>query len=131
MRAVLLIVLLSMVGVATAAPVSTQDGVFDETQVTRGEKLADKYCSACHDRSYFTGVFLKSWQGQPVQGLYDLIRATMPRDRPGALKERQYAELLAYIFALNEMPVGESKLDYKDGRLSEVVIDLKAETTGE
>lgn len=111
-------------GSAAAEPASTLDGVFNELQVGRGEKLATKYCAACHDEAYFTGVFLRSWNNQPVQGLYDLIRQTMPRDRPGALKERQYAELLAYIFALNGMPLGEEKLDYKNGRLGEVVIRL-------
>ena len=112
---------------ALAEPASTQDGVFNDLQVTRGEKLATKYCGACHDESYFTGVFLRSWNKQPVQGLYDLIRETMPRDRPGVLKERQYTELLAYIFALNGMPVGEEKLDYKNGRLGQVLIEVAAD----
>ena len=106
---------------------STLDGVFNEVQVERGRKLAERHCANCHDQSYFTGVFLRSWNRQPVQGLYDLIRATMPQDRPGALKERQYAELLAWIFSLNEMPAGEEKLDYRNGRLGEVVIEVAGE----
>lgn len=109
---------------AVAEPVSTLDGVFNETQATRGAVLTEKYCSACHDQSYFTGVFLRSWSGQPAQGLYDLIRATMPRDRPGALKERQYADVLAYILSINNLPAGENKLDYKNGQLAELVIEL-------
>jgi len=48
----------------------------------------------------------------------------MPRDRPGALKERQYADLLAYVFALNDLPVGEDKLDYKNGSLGTILIQL-------
>ncbi|MEM6708754.1 MAG: cytochrome c [Pseudomonadota bacterium] len=107
-----------------AAPSTTMDGVYNAAQMARGEKLTTKYCGACHDQSYFTGVFLKSWRGQPVQGLYDLIRQTMPRDRPGTLKERQYADVIAYIFALNGLPEGDSRLDYKEGRLAEVTIAL-------
>jgi len=103
---------------------STQDAVFNQTQAERGARLAAKHCVQCHDVGYFTGVFLQSWQNQPIQGLFDLIRATMPEDRPGALKERQYTDLLAYIFSLNDLPVGDKKLDYKNGNLKTVLIRL-------
>ena len=48
----------------------------------------------------------------------------MPQDRPGALKERQYADLLAYVFAINDLPMGVDKLDYKNGNLGTIVIQL-------
>ena len=102
--------------------ITTTDGVFNQSQVERGGRLAAKHCTHCHDLDYFKGVFLQSWQDQPVQGLYDLIRATMPEDRPGALKERQYADLLAYIFSINGMPAGDRKLDYKNENLKTILI---------
>ncbi len=120
----LLSVLSLMPVVSMAESQTTLDGVFNQLQVDRGEKLVAKYCAQCHDQSYFQDVFLQSWQFQTVQALYDEIQATMPRDQPGSLKDRQYAEVLAFIFSINDLPVGEEKLDYKNGGLEQITIRL-------
>ena len=85
-------------------------GVFTATQVTRGEQLNEEYCAGCHEDGYFQDAFLAAWRDQPVSGLFDLLRATMPQDNPGLLTDAEYVDLLAYIFALNGLPEGPSTL---------------------
>lgn len=92
-------------------PPTTMHGVFTATQVARGEELNEEYCAGCHEDGYFQDAFLAAWRDQPVSGLFDLLRATMPQDSPGLLSDTEYADLLAYIFALNGLPEGPSTLD--------------------
>ncbi len=99
-------------GYAQDAP-TTMHGVFSVTQVARGEQLNEAYCAGCHEDGYFQGAFLAAWRDQPASGLFDLLRATMPQDDPGLLTDAEYVDLLAYIFALNGLPEGQSTLDPK------------------
>ena len=68
---------LAAAGAAAQAPASTQDGVYSAAQATRGKKLYDDKCSACHVAdlsgggdgmaSPLTGPdFLKSWDGKSM-----------------------------------------------------------------
>ena len=65
---------------------------------------------------------MMAWHNQPVAALFDVIRKKMPEDRPGALRSREYADLLAFIFELNGYPSGATKLDYKDDAMSRIRI---------
>lgn len=103
-------------------PRSTLDGVFTEEQARRGEALNQKVCGACHMPEWFTGTFMRSWSGATVGMLFDLISATMPEDRPGGLKRREYADVLAYIFELNGLPPGDEELSSRKEVLAEILI---------
>ena len=107
---------------AAADPRSTADGVYTSSQAQSGLEVHEKYCAKCHHYSYFQGGFLLAWQNQPVSALYDLIKMKMPEDRPGALKPREYAALLAYVFELNELPAGDEKLGHAPEEMAEIVI---------
>ena len=101
---------------------STAEGVYSPEQAQQGLEVHEEYCAKCHHYSYFQGGFLISWRNQPVSGLYDLIKLKMPEDRPGALKPKEYAALLAYIFELNDLPAGEEKLSHKHDAMEQILI---------
>ncbi len=110
----------------TAVPTrSVQDSVYTEEQARRGEELMEDVCGACHMADWFTGTFLQSWAGTKVSALYEVIRTTMPEDRPGALKRQQYADVLAYIFELNGLPPGQDELAATKGALGEILIEWR------
>ncbi len=101
---------------------STAEGVYSSEQAQQGLEVHEEYCAKCHHYSYFQGGFLISWRNQPVSGLYDLIKLKMPEDRPGALKPKEYAALLAYIFELNDLPAGDEKLSHKHDAMEQILI---------
>jgi hypothetical protein len=72
--------------------------------------------------SYYQGPFLIAWQNQPVASLFDLIQMKMPQDRPGALKPREYAAFLAYLFEMNDLPAGETRLGSKREEMQDILI---------
>lgn len=101
---------------------STAQGVYTAEQAEKGLAVHEEYCAKCHHYSYFQGGFLISWRNQPVSGLYDLIKLKMPEDRPGALKPKEYAALLAYIFELNDLPAGDEKLAHDHDEMARILI---------
>jgi len=107
---------------ADAEPRTTAQGVYTAEQAEKGLEVHEEFCAKCHHYSYYMGSFLLSWQNQPVSALYDLIKLKMPEDRPGSLKPREYAALIAYVFELNGMPAGEEKLAHKPEEMKQILI---------
>lgn len=105
--------------------ISTRDGVYTVEQARRGEELLRDECSACHMQDRFTGRFLQAWNGATVGLLYDRIRTTMPEDRPSGLKNREYADIVAYIFELNGIPPGEEELASGKSELDRILIQWR------
>ena len=104
---------------------STLDGVYTVEQARRGEKVAKDVCSACHLKDWFTLVLIPSWAGAQLSMLYELMVTTMPQDSPGGLTPQQYADVLAYIFELNEFPAGEKELSVDKEALRTIIIEEK------
>lgn len=102
---------------------SARDGVYTAEQAERGAKLSADTCAACHMEDFFTETLLMSWSGAPANMLFDLIRTTMPQDRPGSLTRQQYADILAYIFRMNGLPPGEQELGASDDALKKILIE--------
>ena len=98
-------------------PQSVWDGVYTLAQAKRGA-LKSGLCTSCHGDSFAGGsapelageAFLSRWEGRTVADLFDLIRLTMPDDDPGALPREQYADLIAYILAVNKFPEGRTEI---------------------
>jgi hypothetical protein len=55
--------------------------------------------------------FLEGWGEKTVADLLERIRTTMPADSPGRLSRQQAADIVAFIFRSNQLPVGEKALD--------------------
>ncbi len=102
---------------------SVLDGVYTAEQAKRGAALSGEVCAVCHMEDYFTGTFLESWAGASVGALFELIRTTMPQDRPSGLSRQQYADVMAYIFGLNGLPTGEEELPSGKAALEEILIE--------
>jgi mono/diheme cytochrome c family protein len=93
------------------------DGVYTLDQAKRGA-LKSGLCTQCHGDGFAGGGapelagegFLARWEGRTVGDLFDLIRLTMPDDDPGGLPREQYADLVAYILAVNKFPTGKTEI---------------------
>lgn len=84
---------------------------FGTTQAARGEKVFDQTCSACHQADRFIGPnFVENWKDRRVGDFYSLIRATMPVDNPGGLKDQDYLDVVAYLLKANHSPQGPDTL---------------------
>lgn len=114
--------LLGLCANALADTRTTADGVYSEPQARQGQDVHQKYCANCHHVSYYQGPFLIAWQNQPVSSLFELIQLRMPQDRPGALRPREYAAFLAYLFELNGLPAGEERLSSKTEDMADILI---------
>ena len=104
---------------APAAAKTTNDGVFTDAQVKKGNELYGQQCASCHDAQLagsgtapaLAGTdFSANWKDETVGSLFERIRATMPADNPGSLQRPQVSELVAFILNFNKYPVGASEL---------------------
>ena len=78
---------------------------------------------AANPRPLTGGEFLSSWNGLTVGDLFDRTRTTMPQNRPGSLSRQAGAEILAYIFSVNQFPPGRAELPQASEALREIRID--------
>ena len=84
---------------------------FLASQAARGEGVYQATCDRCHLSSEFVGpAFVDSWNNRRVYDFYALVRATMPLDNPGGLKDGEYLDLIAYLLQANNAPPGLDSL---------------------
>src|SRR5437867_7941474 len=113
-----------------AAARTVWDGVYTLNQAKRGA-LKSGLCTQCHGDNFEGGPapqlggqdFLERWNGRTVGDLFELIRLTMPDDDPGALPREQYADLVAYILAVNKFPSGTTEIGVQAEPLKLIRID--------
>jgi mono/diheme cytochrome c family protein len=111
------------------AATSVWDGAYTLAQAKRGA-LKSGLCVNCHGDGFRGGPspelagpeFLERWDGRTVGDLFELIRLTMPDDDPGALPREQYADLLAYILAVNKFPTGDAEIGIDAAPLQQIRI---------
>lgn len=108
----------------TSAMISVLDTVFSVIQVERGTKTYEESCGECHMPEQFIGhAFMDPWKGQTVFDLFNSIKKTMPYDRPGSMKNRNYTDILAYLFDLNGLPAGSTDMPSSARRLKQIRIE--------
>ena len=104
-------VLILLTNCAEKIPETSMDGIYTADQAARGAGLFTSLCERCHSIQEFSGrSFDAIWAGVPAAALYTRIANTMPLDQPGSLGLPQVTALMAHIFAMNEMPTGNSPL---------------------
>jgi S-disulfanyl-L-cysteine oxidoreductase SoxD len=109
---------------------SVWDGVYTLNQAKRGA-LKSGFCVQCHGDGFLGGpapelagpAFAAAWGGRTVSDLFDLIRLTMPDDDPGSLSREVYADLVAYILAVNKFPTGNTEIGVEIEPLKLIRID--------
>ena len=93
------------------AQTSTKTGVYTADQAGKGADVFAGMCKSCHTPSVHTGpVFLKTWGDRPLWDLFDFISTKMPKNDPGSLPTDEYAQVLAYLLKLNDLPAGPAEL---------------------
>ena len=102
---------------------SLDRGVYSSVQATRGKAHYEAFCATCHlgdlsgSLAADTGApplrgapFLASMAKTGVPSFFNHLRATMPADDPGTLKDADYLEVLTYLFEVNGFPPGRDEL---------------------
>ena len=92
---------------------------FDNAQVAHGKRLYASNCAKCHGAS-MQGVTAPALSGPafaPVSGshltiggIYTYMSTNMPADRPGKLKDDEYADIMAYLLNANGYGPGKAKM---------------------
>ena len=84
-------------------------------------------CVACHPRgTYTTTAFRTAWNGRPLSELFDLVREKMPKSDPGSLTPAEYAQAIAYLLKINDVPAGEHELPPDGEALKKIRIEWPA-----
>ena len=87
-----------------------EPATYTAEQADAGFAAYAQYCASCHGASLDDGpfapplrgaVFRETWLPRSVEALFTLTAATMPEDRPGALDDETYAQLVALILQEN------------------------------
>ncbi|MEO7361574.1 MAG: cytochrome c [Gemmatimonadaceae bacterium] len=96
-------------------------------QAVRGMEVFKKTCLECHTNSDVTGADFKiKWNTRPVYDLFDVIRTTMPDDKPGTLTPDQYIDVVAYLARLNGAGSGGAPLVATDtAGLKKAVMEIQ------
>ncbi|HEY5907578.1 MAG TPA: c-type cytochrome [Vicinamibacteria bacterium] len=123
----LLLVAVLAVRAQESAPRTTRDGVYTAEQAERGKEVYQRACAECHALDWYRSEAVRAWNGAPVYNLFDLILSRMPPTNPGSLKTREYVDILAYVFALNEQPVGPQELPTRPEALKDIRIQWRSE----
>lgn len=104
------------------------DGIYTSAQAERGQRAVEQNCNTCHlPTEWSDSRFIASWTGRSIGDLRELIQTTMPMDSPGRLSSAQYADIVAYILKLNEIPAGDRELPIENEELASIAVTAKAE----
>jgi mono/diheme cytochrome c family protein len=117
--------LLTCLTIQEPAPTKASTGVYAEIQAVRGKDIFGTICSSCHNIASQSGAtFAKRWNGVALSELYLVMSETMPKDDPGALTEKERADVIAYLLKINSLPAGTADLSTDPEVLKKIVIDL-------
>lgn len=108
---------------ATAAK-TTKGRVYSAAQATRGEALYMSMCVSCHPPATYTGAVFLTWQGRTMGDLLAFLQEKMPKNDPGSLTAKEYADVMAYLLKLNKMPAGRVDLPADAKVLRGINIDI-------
>ncbi len=135
MRVVLAAAVVFAIAGSIAAQSTTKsvwDGVYTEAQAKRGFAVYHKHCASCHGPSLEGGetagplvgpIFMSNWNGVTVGDMFERTRMSMPQDKPGTISRQNMADVLAFVFSENDMPVGKAEL----ARQAEMLKQIKFE----
>ena len=80
---------------------------YTAAQAEQGQSAYVEHCASCHGQNMDDGAFApplkgvdfrQKWAGRAADALFTFTSTSMPPDRPGALGDARYADLLASSF---------------------------------
>ncbi|MGN6665550.1 MAG: c-type cytochrome [Trinickia sp.] len=105
---------------------------FDRAQVAHGKSLYGSACAKCHGAN-MQGITAPALSGPafaPVSGshltiggIYTYMSTNMPADRPGKLKDQEYADIMAYLLNANGYAPGSAKMTADSARGSKTLLN--------
>ena len=103
----------------------TLAGVYSAVQAAKGEETYFTACVSCHPPgTYKGGTFKSNWDGKSLAELFDSVSEKMPKNEPGSLQLEQYAQLIAYILKVNDMPAGKADMPSDSTQLKDIRIEF-------
>jgi mono/diheme cytochrome c family protein len=104
---------------------TTLSGIYSIDQATRGEETYHSICLSCHPAgTYKGGTFKDMWNGRPLSALFESISERMPKNEPGSLTREEYAQVIAYLLKVNNMPAGTSEMAADAVLLKDITIEF-------
>lgn len=108
-------------GVIKVSDSTAGNGVpsFDSEQVAHGKALYADSCAKCHGDK-LEGNVAPALSGPAfapaakshitVGGIYQYMASNMPADKPGQMKDGEYADLMAYLLYVNGYDSGKTSM---------------------
>ncbi len=112
-----------------AGKVTTKERVYSAAQAVRGEQTYMNTCVSCHPPATYKGAVFLNWQGRTMGDLLDFLMEKMPKNDPGSLSAKEYAQVMAFLLKLNGMPAGRAELPADIGALNKITINLLPDKT--
>lgn len=105
---------------------STNAGVYNLEQASRGQDVYVAQCRSCHTpEAHVSPTFHATWGGRSLHELYAYIRERMPKNEPASLSDQEYIDVLAYLLRLNRAPAGAIELPVDADTLKGIRFDPK------
>lgn len=106
---------------------SASSGVYSNAQATRGRDLYALQCRSCHTPESHTGAIFDSWWGgRLLSDLFEYVQERMPKNEPGSLTPKEYADVVAYLLRMNKLPSGSDELSTDVAVLRRIRIEKAA-----
>jgi len=103
---------------------STKERVYSAPQAARGEQTYMSSCVSCHPPATYKGAVFMNWQGRTLAELLDFLSEKMPKNDPGSLSPKEYAQVMAFLLKLNGMPAGRVDLPTDVATLRGITINI-------
>ncbi|MGV2289391.1 c-type cytochrome [Trinickia sp. YCB016] len=107
---------------------------FNNAQVKHGKSLYSSSCAKCHgaDLKGLNAPALSGPAFAPVAnshltigGVFGYMATNMPADRPGKLKDQDYADIMAFLLSSNGYTAGSAKLTADGAKASKTPLNGK------
>ena len=102
------------------------DGVFTETQASRGEAAYVRSCAACHKEDLLGSstapalageAFFRRWNESTVDDVVQTMKGSMPQEAPSSLDVKVYVDIITYLLKASGSPTGSTELTSDRDRL--------------